>query len=258
MREAIPVSRIAPIPTAHRPWPVPDRPWAMFMRWHELMFMHWPVPAEALRPLIPPALSIDTFDGEAWLGVVPFRMSGIRAHFLPPIPGTAAFPELNVRTYVTVGGKPGVWFFSLDATNRLAVRGARLTFHLPYFDADIQTHALATRPSWVDYQSMRTHRGAPPAEFDATYGPTGPAYNATPGTLDYFLTERYCLYCADAAGAVYRSDIAHAPWPLQKAEAEVRRLQMTGQIALKLPDVPPLLHYASVLDVVAWIIRRAA
>jgi uncharacterized protein YqjF (DUF2071 family) len=251
----------------------------MFMRWHELMFMHWPVPASALRPLIPPALQLDTFDGEAWLGVVPFRMTGIRPHWLPPMPGLSAFPELNVRTYVTAGGKPGVWFFSLDATSRVAVRAARNTFHLNYYDADITTETMKDEggrmkeepktvrscssfvlpPSSfprVDYRSTRVHRGAPPAEFAARYGPVGDVFHAKPGTLEYFLTERYCLYAADPAGRCYRGDIAHAPWPLQRAESQTRTLAMTGQLGLPLPDVPPLLHYAERLDVVAWWRRR--
>jgi len=142
--------------------------------------MHWPVPAEALRPLIPPALAVDTFDGQAWVGVVPFRMSGIRAHFLPPIPGTAAFPELNVRTYVTIDGKPGVWFFSLDAANRLAVRVARWTFHLPYYDATMS--CTRDGAGEVAYRSTRTHRHAKPAAFAARYRPTGLTFRASAGS----------------------------------------------------------------------------
>src|SRR5687768_422375 len=193
----------------HRPWPLPRSPWAMFMRWHELLFMHWAVPAEALRPFIPASLKLDTFDGRAYVGIVPFRMSGVRARLLPPVPGTSAFPELNVRTYVTIGGKPGVWFFSLDAANKLAVRGARWLFHLAYFDATMRCtrgDAAEGGGDWVNYQSTRTHRSAPAAEFTARYRPTGSVFAARPGTLDYFLTERYCLYSADRAGRVHRGD----------------------------------------------------
>jgi uncharacterized protein len=159
------------IPTAHRPWPVPHRPWAGFMRWHELLFIHWPVPAGSLRPLIPAGLELETFDGAAWLGVVPFRMSGCRVRGLPPVPGLSAFPELNVRTYVSAEGKPGVWFFSLDAASWLAVRGARWLFHLDYFDARM---SVARKGNEIDYRSTRTHRHARPAEFAARYRPTGP------------------------------------------------------------------------------------
>ena len=145
--------------TAHRPWPVPARPWALAMQWHGLLFMHWPVQPAVLRPLIPPPLQIDTFDGAAWIGVVPFHITGFRPHYVPALPWVSAFPELNVRTYVTLEGKPGIWFFSLDAANPLAVRGARVAFHLPYYDARM---VFARDNSGVRYASRRTHRGAPP------------------------------------------------------------------------------------------------
>jgi uncharacterized protein YqjF (DUF2071 family) len=222
------------------------------MRWRELLFIHWPVPAASLRPLIPRGLALDTFDGSAWLGVVPFRMTASRVRGLPPVPGLSEFPELNVRTYVTTEGKPGVWFFGLDAASWLAVRGARWLFHLPYFDARM---VVGRRGDQIDYRSGRTHRRAPPAQFAARYRPTGPTKPAAPGTLEYFLTERYCLYAADRQQRVYRGDIAHAPWPLQSAEIDLSLNRMTGQIGVTLPDVPPLLHYAERLDVVAWMIE---
>lgn len=221
------------------------------MRWHELLFMHWPIAVSDLRPLIPESLDIDTFDGTAWIGVVPFRMSGIRLRGLPPIPGISAFPELNVRTYVTAGGKPGVWFFSLDATHRLAVRVARATFRLPYYDA--RMHCSRTQDGrTVSYTSVRTHRGAPAAEFGAQYRPTGPVFRACPGSLESFLTDRYCLYAAGRDGRTSRGEITHAPWPLQPAEADVRCNRMVEQLGLQLPDVPPLLHYADYIEAVAW------
>ena len=224
----------------------------MFMRWHELLFMHWSFPPEAVRPLIPKKLQLDTFDGRCWIGVVPFRMSKVRARFLPPIPGTSAFPELNVRTYVTARGKPGVWFFSLDATSRLAVRGARWSFNLPYFDARMRCERDLGTPGTIDYESTRTHRNAPPAEFAARYGPTGAVYRASVGSLEHFLTDRYCLYSADRRGNVYRGEIAHAPWPLQPADARVGRNRMLEQLKVAIPNTPPLLHYAELLDVIAW------
>jgi uncharacterized protein YqjF (DUF2071 family) len=222
------------------------------MRWHDLLFMHWPVPADLLRPLIPAKLELDTFDGRCWVGVVPFRMSGIRARFMPPIPGTSAFAELNVRTYVTAGGKPGVWFFSLDSANTLAVRAARRSFNLPYFYARMKCAADASVSGGVDYASTRTHRNAAPAEFAARYRPTGPAYRATPGSLEHFLTERYCLYSASRRGDIYRGEIAHAPWPLQPAEADIECNRMLEPVGLPAPNSRPLLHYAHRLDVVAW------
>ena len=132
------VRSMKPISDEHRPWPVPARRWDMTMTWHSLAFLHWPVAAESLQASIPEPLVLDTFAGQAWLGVVPFGMSNVRPRWAPPLPGVSRFPEINVRTYVTHDGKPGVWFYSLDATNWLAVRGARALFHLPYYDARIQ------------------------------------------------------------------------------------------------------------------------
>jgi len=240
--------------TSHRPWPPPERPWALAMRWHDLLFMHWPIPPEQLRAAVPPSLALDTFEGTAWIGIVPFRMSGVRPRALPPLPYLSAFPELNVRTYVTTGGKPGVWFFSLEAARCLAVRVARRMAYLPYYDARMSVQPAG---DGVHYMSERTHRGAPPASFRATYGPTGPAYRASPGALDHWLTERYCLYSADCQARVWRGDIHHARWPLQPAAAAVEVNTMTRQIGLRLPDVPPLLHFARRQDVVAWTLRRA-
>lgn len=237
---------------AHRPWPLPRRPWALAMQWLDLLFMHWPVPAAALRPHVPPALTLDRFDGAAWLGVVPFRMAGIRPHGLPAVPGLSAFPELNVRTYVVHDGKPGVWFFSLDAAQRLAVRLARWTYHLPYFDAAMRVDA---RGDAVHYASRRTHRGSPPVAFHARYRPTGPA--AEPDDLGAFLTERYALYAGDGR-RLWRGDVHHRRWPLQPAEAEVPTNTMTHALGIDLPDRPPLLHFARRLDVVAWTARRVA
>jgi uncharacterized protein YqjF (DUF2071 family) len=225
------------------------------MSWRNLLFMHWPVKADALSSLVPPALSIDTFEGSAWLGVVPFDMTGVRPHFLPAVPGLSNFPEINLRTYVMAEGRPGVWFFSLDADSRIAVRLARATFHLPYFDAEMSCHASGDE---VDYRSLRTHRGAPGAKFAARYSPVGEPFESDQGSIETFLTARYCLYSADRKGNVRRGDIHHHLWPLQPAEAEVRTLAMTQQIGLKLPETAPILHFSKRLDVLAWLPRRIA
>src|SRR5919202_1521280 len=241
--------------TEHRPYPLPKGMWALRMRWNDLLFMHWPVPESRLRPLIPPTLELDTFDGSAWLSVTPFRMERTRPRFLPAVPWLSSFPELNVRTYVTHQDKPGIWFFSLDAHNPVAVRLARATFGLPYFDATMSQISGEE----VRYRSVRTHRGAPPARLVASYRPVSEPFNSRPGTLENFLTERYCLYSAGAAnrasgsGRVRRGDIHHRMWPLQEAEVEVEELEMTAQIGVKLPNKEPTLHFARHLDVVAWL-----
>jgi uncharacterized protein len=245
--------------TEHRPYPLPEGPWVLRMRWHDLLFMHWPVPEEILRTMIPASLRLDTFDGSAWLGVVPFRMEGVRPRFLPAVPPLSSFPELNLRTYVTHEGKPGIWFFSLDAHNPTAVRLARATFGLPYFDAKMSCRVSEDE---VRYGSVRTHKGAPPARLVVSYRPAGEPFDSRPGTLENFLTERYCLYSAGVAnrasgtGRVRRGDIHHLMWPLQPAAVEVEELEMTAQVGVTLPDTGPTLHYARRLDVVAWPPKR--
>jgi uncharacterized protein len=239
--------------SAHRPWPMPKQPWVLRMDWHDLLFMHWPISSAALRPYIPPGLQIDTFEGSAWIGIVPFRMRGVVPRFIPPLPYLSAFPELNVRTYVSAEGKPGVWFFSLDAGNPIAVEAARDGFHLPYYNARMSCHLAGDS---VQYTSTRTHRRAVPAAFRGRYRPTGPAYHSVAGTLEHWLTERYCLYAANRRGTIWRGDIHHRPWPLQPAEAEIEHNSMTGQIHLRLPESRPLLHFARHLNVIAWLPQR--
>lgn len=219
----------------------------MAQSWHDLLFAHWPVAVDAVRPLIPPGLAIDTFDGRAWLGIVPFHMSGVRPRLVPPIPGPSAFPELNVRTYVTDGEKPGVWFLSLDASSRLAVWGARRFFHLPYHHARMR---CAWDAGWVRYESRREG-----AAFAGAYRPCGPPFTAAPATLAHFVAERYCLYAADA-GSLLRCEIDHAPWPLQPAELRLEANTMARVHGIDLPATPTLLLFAARQDVRVWPIRR--
>jgi uncharacterized protein len=219
------------------------------MSWRDLLFAHWPLPAETLRPLIPPRLTLDTYERQAWLSVVPFRMTAVVPRYAPPAPWFSSFLELNVRTYVTLAGRPGVWFFSLDAANPVAVAVARRRFHLPYFRAHMR---LRPDGDWLAYDSRRTHRGFPPGDFRGRYRPTGPVSLSQPGSLDAWLTERYALYAADPLGRVFRGDVHHLAWPLQPAAAEIAVNTVCNTHGLVLPDVPPLLHFARRLDVVAW------
>lgn len=239
---------------AHRPWPLPAGPWVMAQSWHDLLFAHWPVDAAALRQLIPPQLQIDAFNGQAWLAVVPFRMTGVRLRGTPSVPWLSAFPELNVRTYVTSKGKPGVWFFSLDAANSLAVTIARAWFHLPYFRARM---SCAEHQGWIHYASERTHRQAPAALLKGRYRPVGDVFFPHPGTLEHFLTERYCLYATDARGQIIRAEIHHPPWPLQPAEAEFARNSMAESLGIAVTP-HPLLHFARRQDVLVWPPRKIA
>jgi uncharacterized protein YqjF (DUF2071 family) len=239
---------------AHRPWPLPAGRWIMKQKWHDLLFAHWPVPAEWLRRQIPAQLEIDTFDGQAWLAVVPFRMSGVRLRGTPPMSWLSKFPELNVRTYVSCGAKPGVWFFSLDAGNSIAVGIARAWFHLPYFRA--RMHCLE-RDGWIEYASRRTHASAAAAKLQGRYRPVDVPFHPSQGTLEHFLTERYCLYALDGQGRLFRGEIHHLPWPLQCAEAEWQCNTMAEQLGIKL-DSQPLLHFARRQDVLVWPPRRLA
>lgn len=246
----------------HRPYPAPASSPALHMTWHTLLFMHWPVPLEALRPFIPAALPIDTFAGSAWIGVVPFYMSHVYPVIAPVnVPKLSAFLELNVRTYVTLDGKPGVWFISLDCENKIAVRLARRFFYLPYMDAEMKCE-IDPQPDpllqgeAVNYSSRRIHAGEPPAELAMRYRPAGAVLNAMPGSLEYFLTARYCLYSADKQQNIYRCEIDHGPWPLQPAECDVERNTMTEQIHLRLPAEQPHLLYAHQVDMVAWSLQK--
>jgi uncharacterized protein len=241
--------------SSHRPWPIPGRPWMMSMRWEDLLFMHWSVPFEILRALVPAELELEVFEGRAWLGIVPFRMCATRVRHFPLIPTAHAFPELNVRTYVQHGGKRGVWFFSLDAGSAIVVQAARRFFHLPYVHARMSAAADA---EWTTYRTERLERNAGPAEFRARYRPIAPAQRAPAGSLAQWLTERYCLYSADRAGNLWRGEILHEPWPLQEAEAEVELNTMARPSGIELPTEPPLLHFSRRLEVVAWLVERIA
>jgi uncharacterized protein YqjF (DUF2071 family) len=250
----------------------------MAMTWRHLLFAHWPIDADVLRPLIPDRLDIDTFDGSAWIALVPFTMTGIRARCTPALPWFGAFHELNVRTYVTDpaaddAGRPGVWFLSLDAANPVAVEIARRIFRLNYLHARM---SLTTRPepgpgdrppAAFDYTSRRTDRRGRPGSLDVTYAPLEELRPCEEG-LERWLIERYCLYSgwtpsnsqgdngrADggSCGAVFRAEINHAPWRVSPAWWEVRDNTMLDQFQLA---GEPLLHYAERIDTVAWLPER--
>jgi uncharacterized protein YqjF (DUF2071 family) len=220
----------------------------MRQSWRDLLFAHWPVPAARLRALVPPSVAIQEWGGTSWVGVVPFRMEGVMARRLPDLPGVSAFAELNLRLYVEVGGKPGVWFVSLDAANRLAVWAARRFFHLPYFHAAMEARDQGGR---IHYRSLRGGQG-PRVAFRGSYGPTSDVVEARPGTLEHFLTERYCLYTRHPSGALVRADIHHAPWPLQSATAEIAENTVADAQGIALSGPPALLHFSRRLDVVVW------
>jgi uncharacterized protein YqjF (DUF2071 family) len=231
----------------NRPWPLPDEPWILKQSWNDLLFAHWPVARDRLRELIPAFLELDTFDNEAWLAVTPFRLTDLSPRGIPALPWVSAFNEINVRTYVVYEGMPGVYFFSLDASSAMAVGGATTMFHLPYFLADIRADDDRGR---LHYKSRRSNGDG--AEFEARYAPAGPVFEPDPGTLEYWLTERYCLYTHDAAANAYRVEIHHKPWQLQIAEAEISMNTMAETAGIRLPSMAPRLHFARRQDVLTW------
>ena len=200
---------------------VRPRGWlAGYQTWTDLLFVHWRVPAEMLRPLIPAEVELDQFDGTAWVGLVPFHMSGVRPWWFPAVPGVAEFHETNVRTYVVCHGEPGVWFFSLDAANSLAVRVARWRWRLNYFRAEME---IVRRGQWREYRSRRLWPVPLPAHTDVAvevgnWLPNGGTQGeAVPGTLEFFLVERYLLFTEVSAGQIARGQVHHRPYPLKTA-----------------------------------------
>jgi len=227
----------------HRPWPLPPRGWIMGQTWEDLLFAHWRVPVDEVRQHVPEGLAVDVHDGSAWLGITPFRLTGLRGRGMLPIPYVSSFLELNVRTYVRAEEKPGIWFFSLDASSRVAVEVARRTYKLPYFHARM---SATKRGEWTDYECSRVDEAG--RVFSGRYRPNGSVSEAEPGSLEWFLAERYCLYTTDERDRLARAEIHHELWPLQPAEAEIELasispLELRGE---------PLLHFSRRQDVVIW------
>lgn len=239
--------------TAHRPWPLPRGPWIVGQTWTELLFAHWRLPPSRLAPLLPYGLELDTFEGWGWLAVTPLRMSAVRIRGLPFCPpGLTSFLELNVRTCVRLGDRPGVYFFSLDASSRLAVGAARWMYRLPYFTAWM---SATLRKDAIELVSHRRDRRGRAADLTIRYRATGAPFVSAPGTLEHFLTERYRLYTSDGRGRLFHADIHHAPWSLREAEARIERNTMAPS-GIDLGPAPDLLHCGARQDVVAWPLER--
>ncbi len=189
----------------------PQSPVVMYQRWRSLLFLHFSCDPEEVQRLLPPGLEVDTFDGKAWVGLVPFRMEGIRPRFLPALPGISGFPETNVRSYVhRAGREPGVWFFSLDAANPLACHVGRTLWQLPYFTSVMCFTADKDSRRYTGVRQQGEILSLVHAEVGA------PISDPRPGSLEYFLIERYLLY-ANRAGQLYRGRVHHPPYPLRKA-----------------------------------------
>jgi uncharacterized protein YqjF (DUF2071 family) len=239
---------------------------AGFQRWTNLLFVHWPVPAAAVRPFVPPELTLDTWDGDAWIGLVLFYMSGVRARFVPPLPGLSCFCETNVRTYVHLRGRdPGVWFFSLDASNSPAVWFARRYWHLPYYRSRM---TLARRDDTLEYSSRRAAEPNPCGyHVQAEIGPllgTGiadsplPAGRALPGTLEHFLIERYILYVTDPAGKLLAGRVHHAPYPIRDVRSLSLDESMLSAAGLARPEAPAHVAFSDGVQVEIFPLRDAS
>lgn len=237
--------------TGHRPWPLPEGRWIMFQSWCDLLFAHWPVPHAELRRHVPSQLELEEHAGSAWIGLTPFRLEQLRPPWLPAAPVLSSFPEVNLRTYVKVGRKPGIFFFSLDVASRLTVLGARMFYRLPYHLAQMQVGK--TGEGAIAYWSRR---GSGEAVLNAHYRPLGQPFSAREGTLEHFLVERYALFAVTRSGTVLQGDIHHGPWAIQEAEATIRRNTIAAASGVHIPETSPLLHFAARQDTVIWPPRQ--
>jgi len=218
----------------------------MHQRWDDFLFLHWPVDPQVLRPLIPTALDIDTFEGQAWIGLTPFRVEDIRLGPLPPLPGLNCFNEVNVRTYVVHDGVPGLWFFSLDASMLAAAVAARLFFMLPYFLANID---FAQQTQQFDFKSERL--GPPRADLRVSWRTGDRLRDPDAEALAFFLVERYCYFTIDGAD-VYQTRIYHHPWILEEAEVSEFSTTLLSALGLPAPAARPLTHFSRALPVDIW------
>ncbi len=233
----------------------PDERPVMYQSWKQLLFLHWSLPPEEVAPLLPPGLTLDTFEGRAWVGLVPFTMRGVRPRGLPAVRFLSDFHETNVRTYVHDKGKnPGVWFFSLDAANAIAVRLARAWFKLPYHYAGMELHAGPRGESFA-YRSERRWPGPTPATCAVRCTPRGDASTSTPGTLQHFLVERYFLY-STAQGSLFRGQVHHAPYQVRGAEVEGLDESLLAAAGIPRPSEPPLALFSDGVDVDVFRLRR--
>lgn len=239
---------------SHRAWPVPPGPWLMAQTWHDALFAHWPLPPDVLRFRLPAGLELDTFGGQAWLGILPLRVSGVRLRGLPPVPFLSSLAQVNVRTYVVGAGRPGVFFFRLYASSVAASLGARVLYSAPYEPARI---SVQSRDGQVHY-ACEQQRAATSATFCAVCGPISEPFEPQPGTVEQWFVDRYRLFTLAANGRLYRAEIDHGPWSLQHAQADIQANTLAEAQGLALPPGQPLLHFSKEMPgVTLWPVEPA-
>jgi uncharacterized protein len=235
----------------HRLWPLPRLPWVMKQTWENVLFVHYPVKIETLRKLVPEKLPLDTFNDCGWVVIVAVHISNIRLRGLPPIPGTTNFSQVNVRTYVTLDGKPGVYFFSLDAHNWLAVKAAKVVGNLPYKYAEV---AIDSSDSNIHCECRR--KTDIHANWVGDFKPIAEPIHPVKESFDEWMAERYCLYTFNKKGKTLRSDILHRPWLLQEVQAEIYENTLLSSLNIQPDSHSPIFHYAKQQDVRFWPLVR--
>ncbi|MGC9225270.1 MAG: YqjF family protein [Terracidiphilus sp.] len=240
--------------TSHKPRPLPAGRWVLTQRWNDLLFAHWPIPEVLMESLLPEWLEVDTYQGSAWLGAVPFWLDRIKVRGVPSMPGLRNFPDLNFRTYVRdrFTRTPGMYCFSVDSNNFFAVAAARAIYHLPYKLAEMHLEQRSER-EFAFYSRRRFSRSE--VIFKARYrglGPTQKTAEIRPGSFEYYFSERNCLFSTNRSGQPIRANLHHVSWPLEEAEAEIERNDLARAIGIELPKKEPVLHYSRRLAVYVW------
>ncbi len=237
--------------TEHRPWSLPETEWIWRQSWLDLAFIHVPVEAEIIQSRLPEGVRVDVFDESAWLGIVPFQMSGVKRRNLPAFPFMRQFPELNLRTYVVVNDKPGVWFFSLDAASLPLVLGGRLVYGLPYYRARMK---MGWENGTCRFESFRRSSSM---NMRCQYEPTSEVFYSEAGTFEHWATERYCLYSQKRPSAsVCRAEVHHAPWPMQRAEVRIDECSILSAAGFDVSLRDPVCHFSTGVDVVSFPVEQ--